>query len=74
MILVNVDGYWEEHELVDDIELKGEARLHRFRNRGGAEMSAIYIGDEEIWNHNRSEEKRMINDWNDWGWKRRVNH
>lgn len=54
---------------VYDANLKGGATLHRFINPGGVPYSAIYIGNDEVWSHTRENEKRMIKDWNEWGYK-----
>lgn len=51
--------------IVIDAALAGGARLHRFRNKSGAECSGIYRGSEEIWWHYREYEPRMIHDWNE---------
>lgn len=51
------------HEVYDAGLYKG-AKLHRFKNPGGAECSAIYLCGEEVWWHYREHENRMLHDWN----------
>ena len=51
------------HEVYDAGLYKG-AKLHRFKNRGGAECSAIYLYGKEVWWHYRDHENQMIYDWN----------
>lgn len=51
-------------EIVESVKLKHGATLHRFKNAAGNECSAIYVGDNEIWWHYRSEEERMVKEWN----------
>jgi len=51
------------HE-VYDAGLYNEAKLHRFVNRAGDELSAIYLRGEEVWWHYREYENQMIHDWN----------
>lgn len=52
-----------EHVIIDACLARG-AKLHRFKNAGGAECSAIYIGDFEYWWHYRENEPYMIREWN----------
>lgn len=52
-----------KHEIVN-VELKGRARLHRFNNPAGVPYSAIYVGADEIWSCQRSDEQDMIDTWN----------
>ena len=52
------------HEVVEGVRLKGGAKLHRFTNAGGVPYSAIYLGNVECWNDPRSEENRLVYDWN----------
>ena len=51
------------HE-VNDAGLYNEAKLHRFVNWAGDELSAIYLRGEEVWWHYREYENQMIHDWN----------
>lgn len=53
-----------EHEIVDDIELKGRGELHRFNNPEGVPYSAIYVGNYELLSIRRDDEARMIQFWN----------
>lgn len=53
-----------EHEIIYDVSLVNNARLHRFVNAGGDEYSAIYQGQIEIWSCERAHEAQMIKDWN----------
>jgi len=63
-------GNWTETHDIFDAGLKGGAKLHRFKNHGGVDYSAIYIGDDEWANHERSREGDMIRWWNESGfWK-----
>lgn len=64
-VFKNGIGDFNEHEIVDDVELRCGAKLHRYTNNAGVECSAIYIGDKEVWWHYRSEEERMIREWNE---------
>ena len=64
-----------KHEIVNDVELKGGVKLHRFLNGGRVPFSGIYEDDDdvfEIWSCARSEEEKMITDWNADGWKNWV--
>lgn len=45
------------------------AELHRFENPAGEPYSAIYVGREEKCSCERDHEHRMIDYWNDIGWK-----
>lgn len=49
------------------IPLERGARLHRFRNKHGCPLSAIYRQGEEVWCCRRDKEADMIEDWNAWG-------
>lgn len=54
-----------KHIIVDDIYLKGNAKLHRFENAAGIQYSAIYTaGGREVYSCVRDEEARMIAYWN----------
>ena len=57
-------GAIEKHEIFD-VGLKGGGRLHRFKNHGGVDYSAIYVGDEEYVSHERRRESDMIRWWNE---------
>lgn len=61
-----VGGWIEKHEIFD-AGLNGGARLHRFKNHGGVDYSAIYVGEKEYANHVRSRESGMIKWWNESG-------
>ena len=60
--------YSEENQdsihIIIDANLAHEGKLHRFTNPGGAECSAIYRGNVEVWWHYREREAKMISDWN----------
>lgn len=49
---------------VYDADLRLDATLHRFNNAAGCAYSAIYVGDDEVWNHVREREADMIAAWN----------
>ena len=53
------------HDIVEDVKLKHGAELHRFTNRCGAEMSAIYVGDYEALWSSREDEESIIRIWNE---------
>lgn len=53
------------HEIIEDVILGGNAKLHRFLNGGGAPYSAIYRNGVEVWSCERNHEAKMIKDWND---------
>ena len=52
------------HTIID-ANLAYEGMLHRFTNGGGAECSAIYRGNMEVWWHYREHEAKMIREWNE---------
>ena len=52
-----------EHD-VYDASLAKNANLHRFKNYGGIQYSAIYLGNFEAFSCERSEEAKMIAYWN----------
>ena len=52
-----------EHD-VYDARLAKNAKLHRFKNYGGIQYSAIYLGNFEAFSCERSEEAKMIAYWN----------
>lgn len=52
------------HTIID-AGLAYEGMLHRFSNEGGAECSAIYRGNMEMWWHYREHEAKMIREWNE---------
>lgn len=54
-----------EHEIVEEVKLSGNAKLHRFINACGTEYSAIYENDYEIFSCERSREDAMIQCYND---------
>lgn len=56
-------GYFSDEEF-EELELYGGGRLLRFTSPTGVKYSSIYVGREEVWWHYRSEEKRMVKDWN----------
>lgn len=51
--------------IVFDADLKNDAKLHRFVNKGGYPYSAIYIGTKELMSCERDHEQSMINYWNE---------
>lgn len=57
-----------EHIVIENIELKGNAKLHRFFVNS-TPYSAIYIGDKEVGSQERSREDSMIKWWNGQGWE-----
>lgn len=57
-----------KHMIIDNVQLKKDAKLHRFTNGGNDECSAIYLpnGIEAAW-HYRDREADMIDWWNNGG-------
>ena len=53
------------HDIAEDVKLKHGAKLHRFTNRCGAEMSAIYVDDYEALWSSREDEESIIRIWNE---------
>lgn len=54
-----------DHEIIEDVVLGGNAKLHRFLNAGGCAYSAIYKDGVEAWSCERGHEAQMIKDWNE---------
>lgn len=52
------------HEIAEDVELRGNARLHRFLNPANVPYSAVYFRGREVWSCERQHEGEMIKSWN----------
>lgn len=55
------------HQIVTDFELAAGAKIHRYTNSSNIEVSAIYLGNNEIQWTERCNEIQMCLDWNDYG-------
>ena len=52
------------HVVVKEVDLPGNAELHRFVNGGGVKCSAIYVNGEEMLWHYSIDEERLLAYWN----------
>ena len=58
------ENYDVSDEIIEEIKLRGDAKLHRVVNQKGEKFSIITIGDREIWSCFRLNEADMIKRWN----------
>ena len=55
--------------IVDNVELKCGAKLHRTHIAGHDEVSAIYVGNIEVMSCFADREQEMVDTWNNGGYK-----
>ena len=63
--MMDIRSMDSKHVVVNDVELKHNGVLHRFKNPAGAPYSAIYVDENEWFSCPREDEERMIKHWNE---------
>lgn len=58
-----------DQRLVSECSISHGAVLQRVINRGGEPYSLIIKGGREVWSIPTTKEKKMLQDWNEWGWE-----
>lgn len=56
--------YYSAHEIVDDVQLLGGYKLHRYTNTAGVPCSAIYSNGFLCFSAPREREENLVECWN----------